>query len=383
MIVVPGFGVTRLFDPVTRHYVWGVPKNTIRTLYPDNLELPVDMSASQTPTDRLIPQGYVGSRGPINIGWQLIEALRKYGGYTPRSLGRAQTGSPVNIFPFYYDWRLSASENASHLDRFIDQVRGESGAKVDLIGHSAGGLIIETYLKLGTSSPSEPDSWREAGLKASSKVDRAILIAAPLRGTIDGFRILNQEERFLRRRFSIDIVATFRSVPELLPWSGRMVLDEDGEVLKENLLEARSWQHLRLGPYDPVVQADAEKRIGKDGIEKLQKAFESNLKSAASWRTALERARPSSVPVTLLAGDCVATARYALIREDHSLAFYPGKLRSNEQRLAEILFEPGDGSIIATSAGGDRKPDALFCDGHQGLATDPNLHRALVRILQE
>src|SRR5690242_20415703 len=68
VIVVPGFGVTRLYDPVTRQYVWGTPRATVHTKYADDLDLPAGGGH-----DRLVPQGYVGSRGPVNIGWQLME----------------------------------------------------------------------------------------------------------------------------------------------------------------------------------------------------------------------------------------------------------------------------------------------------------------------
>ena len=51
------------------------------------------------------------------MGWQLTEALRRYGGYTP-----GQT-----VHPFYYDWRLSARVNAEALGRFVEEVgRGKS-----------------------------------------------------------------------------------------------------------------------------------------------------------------------------------------------------------------------------------------------------------------
>src|SRR5688500_7465535 len=75
VIVVPGFGVSRLFDPVTGRFVWGTAHAMVQRRYADDLEL--------QPGDRLVPRGFVGSRGPINIAWQLTEALRKYGGYTP------------------------------------------------------------------------------------------------------------------------------------------------------------------------------------------------------------------------------------------------------------------------------------------------------------
>jgi hypothetical protein len=72
VIVIAGFGVTRLFDPVTGRYVWGTPRSVWRTGQPDELDLDAK--------DRLVPRGWVGSRGPINTGWQLAIGLRKFGG---------------------------------------------------------------------------------------------------------------------------------------------------------------------------------------------------------------------------------------------------------------------------------------------------------------
>ena len=120
-IVIAGFGVTRLADPVTKRHVWGTPRAVWRTQFEDDLDL--------DPNDRLIPVGWVGSRGPINTGWQLEIALRKFGGYT----------RDVDVFPFYYDWRKSAPENAKLLAELIERVRGTG--KVDLVTHSAGSIV--------------------------------------------------------------------------------------------------------------------------------------------------------------------------------------------------------------------------------------------------
>src|SRR5688500_12729152 len=40
VIVIPGFGVTRLFDPETGRYVWGTPRTTVHRQYEDDLDLP-------------------------------------------------------------------------------------------------------------------------------------------------------------------------------------------------------------------------------------------------------------------------------------------------------------------------------------------------------
>jgi hypothetical protein len=89
---------------------------------------------------------------------------------------------------------------------------------------------------------------------------------------------------------------------------------------------------------------------------------------------------PEGVRVTILAGDCVPTTRAALYRKDGSFAFYPGELRPDERHLTRVLFEPGDGTVPWTSAAGDGVQ--FFCDGHQGIAADPNVHRAILRALE-
>src|SRR5438477_5835963 len=165
VIIVPGFGVTKLYDPETRRYVWGTPRATVHTQYADDLDLP------PSGHDRLIPRGYAGSRGPVNIGWQLMEGLRKFGRYEPEK----------NVFPFYYDWRLSARENAQKLNQMVEPLR--NGGKVDIVTHSAGAIVALTYVKLGGGA---------------SKVDHLILIAPTQRGVTDAFRVLARPERFLR-----------------------------------------------------------------------------------------------------------------------------------------------------------------------------------------
>ena len=336
VIIVPGFGVTRLLDPVADRYVWGTPRATVRTRFADDLDLPIENDGS-IGRDRLIPRGYVGSRGPINIGWQLREGLRKYGGYVPDR----------DVYMFYYDWRLTARENARALGRLIDSVR--HGGKVDVITHSAGSLVGLTYVKL------------EGG---AHNVEHLVLIAPARRGVIDAFRVLVRPERFIRRVFTSEMVATWPSVPELLPDNGRFLIDEHGSPVDFDAWRAGDWQRF--------LALDA----------KHADAFAKLLKDAREFRDALRDApMPPDVHLTVIAGDCVETAARAVARNDGSFVFYPSELRSSEEALRRSLFEPGDGTVPVSSATAG-EPALLFCDGHQGIAADPGVHRALLRILR-
>jgi pimeloyl-ACP methyl ester carboxylesterase len=307
-IVIAGFGVTQLIDPVTGRAVWGTPRAVWRTEHPDDLDLDAN--------DRLMPGGWVGSRGPINTGWQLSIGLRKFGGYT----------EGVDVYPFHYDWRRSARENGRLLDALIERVRGSG--KVDLVTHSAGALV--------------------ALASASAHIENVVMIAPPRRGVVDAFRVFVRPERFIRRTFDAHTVATWPFIFELLPEDGRVFIDEEGHALERDLWNPADW------PVDVAAQ----------------------LESAHQFRNALT---PPEAKLTVIAGDCVPTAKRILQRTDGTFAFYPEDLRENERHLTPILFEPGDGTVPVSSAG----EAILFCDGHQGIAADPSVHRAIIRALRE
>lgn len=312
VVIVPGFGVTRLYDPVAKRFVWGTPSTAVHTHYEDDLDLPPGGH------DRLVPRGFAGSRGPINIAWHFQEALRRYAGYTP---GR-------DVIAFDYDWRLPAEENARLLGALIERVR--QGGKVDLLTHSAGAIVALAYVKLEGGGPN---------------VEHLVMVAPTQRGAVDAFRIAVHPERFIRRTFAPEMVATWPSVPELLPEDGRIFVDEEGRPLDRD-----------------VWQGHAAARRFRDRLR--------------------DAPMPKDVDVHVIAGDCVPTARRVLARRDGTYAFYPGELRPTEKQLAAILFEPGDGTVPISSAtaGGDA---LVVCDGHQGIATDPSVQRAILRIVRE
>lgn len=315
VIVIAGFGVTRLFDPLTDRYVWGTPRSVWRTDHPDDLDLDAN--------DRLVPRGWVGSRGPINTGWQLAIGLRKFGGYT----------NEADLHSFYYDWRRPSRDSARRLAELVERVR--NGGEVDLVTHSAGAFVALTYVKT-----------------MPHHVRNLIMVAPPRAGSIEAFRIFVRPERFIRRTFDPAIVATWPFVFELLPEDGRVFVDEEGRPLDRDLWNSGGW------PVDVTRQLAAAR------------AFRDELRALPL---------PAGVTLTVIGGDCVPTARRILVRRDGSYAFYPDDLRPAEQHLAHILLEPGDGTVPVSSLGSGA---LLFCDGHQGIAADPSVHRALIRTLR-
>lgn len=383
VIVIPGIGVTRLFDPVTRYFVWGTARNVLHTRYAEDLHLPIDPETLLPVRDRLVPRGYVGSRSPINIGWRLSSALVRYGLYHDKP---DASGKPT-VYSLVYDFRLSSTESAKSLDLLIEKIRQEHGdpsLKVDLIAHSAGGLVALTYLKIGIASLEDPASWDEGSRRAAAKIGRTVLIATPQTGTADMLRLLHRPERFVLRLIPQEMISTFPSMLEMLPEDGRFLLDEQGNAIDADLWKAESWKRLELGLFIPTVAARLRRQTSDERYNLLIRSFSRSLDRARVLRDALRRPVPEGVVVENVAGDCVPTAHHALRRKDGSLAFYRDELRSSEKNLIDRMVESGDGSVTVTSAtGGNQDRSALFCDGHQALASDPHVHRAMIRVLRE
>ncbi|MBI2890704.1 MAG: alpha/beta fold hydrolase [Nitrospirae bacterium] len=79
----------------------------------------------------------------------------------------ATRGRDLRLFNYFTP--QSVKSTAARLDRFIDEVLRDSGAdKVDLVGHSLGGLVVRYYVQ---------------GLRRSDKVGTCVTLGAPHYGT--------------------------------------------------------------------------------------------------------------------------------------------------------------------------------------------------------
>lgn len=383
VVIIPGFGVSRLYDTELEQWVWGTPRTTVITGYDDDLDLPVS-SSGELAHDSLIPRGFAGSRGSVNTAWQLAVALQKFGGYRVARWNH-DAATPSTAYLFEYDWRRSAFDNAVRLDEMIESIRTEHGdreLRVDLLTHSAGANIALAYLGAGTAGRNDPAA-RQAELgSVTEKVDRLVMIAPPRRGTPEAFRILVRGETVIRRRLDPVMAATWPAVAEILPHDGFFLVDSAGESMNIDLHDIDSWRSLRIGLFDPVISADVTARQGKEGWKRRVQAFERSLAQSARLRRLENQPLPDGLETLTIMGDCVPTVRKVLMRPDRSFVFYRHELKSAEKHLIATLFEPGDGTVGSSSAaphpGEEQVP---LCSGHQGLSMDPAAQRAVLRAL--
>lgn len=358
VVVIPGFGHSRLYDPVTQRFVWGTGRATMTRTFPDDFDLPIDPRTSQAQPDRLVPRGFVGSRGPINAAYHICQALELYGHYDHCSEDPTRRSS---AYAFAYDWRLSHAENARRLTHFIDDIRRahrDPFLSVDIVAHSDGGLVAVALMRLFHPIDREPQPFR-----------RLVLIATPLRGTLEAFRLLNEPEKFIRRELAPRATATFPSIAELLPTDGEVILTERGVVDDDDVRNPKTWQSRHLSIFGAA-----------SGDALLQRAFAAALDKSRAEAEFLSLR--DSDDVVLIAGGCVPTAHSVLVRDDSSYALYPSQLRENEKQFAKLLFEPGDGSVLLSSATDGRRA-ATLCDGHQGIALDPSTYLLVLRALSD
>jgi pimeloyl-ACP methyl ester carboxylesterase len=168
VIVVPGITANYLTDeyPLPPEIVWSVMTNDYEraSLHPDDLRFDAQEPA-QVRAGQLFEVAYK----------ELIEALRH------NLRDRADVDVPV--FPFSYDWRQPLYIIEQQLEAFIEEVIARTGLlrsyyeagyladpKVNLLGHSMGGLIIAGYLQAATGRP---------------KVAKVATLASPFQGSFE------------------------------------------------------------------------------------------------------------------------------------------------------------------------------------------------------
>jgi pimeloyl-ACP methyl ester carboxylesterase len=168
VIVIPGITASYLLDeyPVDPEIIWSVMKNDYDriSLHPNDLRY------------EAIEPARVRSGKLFEIAYnELINELR----YNLKD----SEDLPVPVYPFSYDWRMPLETAQKELDDFITEVINRTkilkhyhaqnyadNAKVNLVGHSMGGLVITGYL---------------ANKRLDSRVHKVVSLATPFQGSFE------------------------------------------------------------------------------------------------------------------------------------------------------------------------------------------------------
>ena len=229
VVLVPGITATALRDeyPVTPETIWSavLKKEYERTaLHPDQLRYEALEPARVRP-DQVFEVAYR----------ELIDELRH--NLTDRS------DAPVPVYPFPYDWRQPLDTVEAQLRAFIDEVIERTSlmrhyfadgyrypdGKVNLVGHSMGGLVIAgTLQRFG----------------AAARVEKVVTLAAPFRGSLEavlklttGLANLGSSDSSSRERETARLTpALYQLLPSFI---GAV---QAGPGVVDNLLDPGAWQ---------------------------------------------------------------------------------------------------------------------------------------------
>lgn len=387
VVVIPGILGSRLVESDTNQIVWGA--FTYGAADPDFapgarlVALPMQEGVPLAQLrDNVVPDGVLETLD-ANVSVFKITAIEPYRGiiqalaagrYVDRdiALGKAHALRPVDgpidyaglhstCFQFDYDWRRDLAENAASLDRLIRAAaeaaateRGKSEpAKVDVVAHSMGGLVLMYYLRYGTQPLPEDGSRPTLTWAGAANVERAVLVGVPSAGSVLALRQLVEGANHspITPTYQPAVLCTMPSLFELLPRDRhrRVVDGATGEPLG-SLYDPATWERNNWGPFSPsqdeylqwllpeAPDAAARRCIAAEHLRKC-------LARAEQFHRAIDvpSVPPETLSLSLVLGDAVSTPSVLAV--------------GTTGELSVIQAAPGDGTVTRSSALMDERLD--------------------------
>jgi pimeloyl-ACP methyl ester carboxylesterase len=341
VIVLPGILGSTLRDEylVPPETVWAALTKEFEriALHPDDLRYETIEPA------RIVPDSVV------EVAYrELLEELR----YNLRE----EQDESVPVFGFSYDWRQSIASNAGRLAALADEViertkllrhyQKESGKpdawiddpKVNLVGHSMGGLVITAYL---------------AHARARARVAKVVTLATPFRGSFEavvklatGTANLGGSAPSSREREAARMTP---AVYHLLPSCDGLLLE--GAPTGKSLFTPELWQRSIVESLQEYVRLyAADPKGAKAQAEKL---FAAMLAEAKAHREVVDKFRLSDAGLSERDWLCVAgvnaETRVALniVRPGNPQFEFRGEDRDNQWNSADSVRSgrTGDGTV--------------------------------------
>lgn len=407
IIVVPGVMGSRLARPGGRE-IWPgrIPALLTGRSFRE-LALPVSGLEGSPSDPPLVAHGLFDEVGGHSFYRDLVHALEAYGHYRCRA--PEEIDGMTDCVLLAWDWRLDFVDAARRIEYAVARLRAvrlDPELRVDVVAHSAGGLVARYYVRYGgrdvldSDDPPAPDP-RGHG------IDRLVLIGVPNFGSIAAVQQAMFGKRFPLGRVGPEVLATFPGLPELFP-NPRLdwMIETDGLPADIDLFSIATWREYRVGIYSAGASTRLRKRLG-DGVEgeRYQRALEAGFERALVRGERFQRAMAiplerSAVAFYVFGSGCMPTpARCLVEREDGELAM---RVRSEEIRhplpgvdYRARMLEPGDGSVTKSSLLGlpslvDGRPGppvfpttaAVFvCAPHESLSSNPTFLDNLLHVL--
>jgi pimeloyl-ACP methyl ester carboxylesterase len=413
VVFVHGAFGSRLRHRTTGAEIWPVGTAELLVSSFPELALPLDPETGDALPDDIVAYELFEGAGVVDFYGSLVTMLVKAGGYLRETPGTPVRGAGPRLYVFLYDWRRDLSQAAAQLDALIEQVRadhGQADLKVDLVGHSSGGLVNRYYLLYGGRTL-DPPGLPAPDFSGARKVNRVVAIGVPELGITRAAASLIDGEPLVLSRVYPEVLATSHTTFQLLP-SGddTWLLDASGRPMVADSCNVDVWRELRMSVFDPALRARVGgaaggRKAGRARVALLERSFERRLARARRFREALRPVPlPAEVPYFSIGGDCMPTQARLLVErlggEPH-VRTQPDQVRWPSPALdyQALMLENGDGTVTRSSvAGRPRWPSAgqraplpalnrpwqeFVCASHNQLVVNVDCQRALLRALGE
>ena len=358
---IPGMMASVLKDRYTGKVIYG---NVLQGLIKE-LELPIDGTTLRDNRDAVVATGvvrtfkYIPGVLELDLNQRIRDVVMKIGGYKT-----AQDG-----FGYSWDWRRDLVEAAQQLDRTIKEFKIKTGRpdlKINLICHSAGGLVARYYAKYGAADVLDQDHPVPT-YEGAKNLNKIIMLGTPNAGAMESFMTLHQGLWLPSvGRATAEMIFSMPALYEFMPLDGKNIFfDGSGKPLDIDLYDPANWELYGWSVFDPVKQAKASKELKKahgevEGEKMFQKKLATQrrfvalaLDRAKKFQAALWAGDPAEekqkVRYIVFGGDRAPTLQAAILGRDDK-GMWKTKFKTDDPALKNILYGYGDMSVTRVSA---------------------------------
>jgi pimeloyl-ACP methyl ester carboxylesterase len=296
----------------------------------------------------------------------ILATLTGPGGYRCVAAGElGANGVDADCVVFSWDWRhdlVSAAQKLDGVIRRLRELRGDPDLRVDLVAHSAGGLVARYFLRFGAVDVLDRDD-PEAAIdnRGARAVRRVVLIGTPNYGSVSALQgaIMGNSVGF--SSMSPELLATMPSLFELFPNPNRTwMIDRRGQRLDIDLYDVEIWRRYQWSIFDAVVRArirvEAANPTEADALlRERERFFGRALTRARRFHQALSRPlQEGSTEYVVFGGDCELTPARCLVEEVGGRTVIRLRPEDVQNRLVGVdyealMLEPGDGRVTKAS----------------------------------
>jgi len=408
LIVIPGVMGSRLTNAQTGREIWpGSLLNLATGNRFEELALPLEMDTHRQPAQPLAPATLFLDMAGQDFYNSLVGTLEGPGGY--HCVPKDRVNADTDCVLFSWDWRKDLVKAAADLDALVDRLaalRNDPGLRVNILGHSAGGLVTRYFLRYGGSDVLT-DRQSEITNAGARKVHKAILIGTPNFGSISALQQALRGMDAGLARIPPEIIATMPGLYQLLPHPERTwMIDINGRRIERDVYDPATWRTWQWSIFDPDARQRVMRRFRDPGageryLARLEASFEGNLERARRFQLALSN--PQHQPpnkYVVFGGDCFMTPARCLLEHvdgEAKVRLFPDEIRDPvpDVNYDALMLEPGDGTVTkaslmgrdnldSTERGGGLFPidyPVFLCEKHFRLAGNMTFRDNLLNIL--